>query len=343
MRRTLGRAYLSLGAAEPGDRHLERALAIFREQGDTVEAAVTEVVSSKGLVERGEFAEGERRLRLALAVLRDHPERVERDVLASAVNNLALAVTRRDPTSQEGLALMREAIALAKGSGMADAMVANLAMNLGVQLLIGGDLATSEAMLRDALDLIDRQPTVPPERGWALRQLSELMRTKGDYREAEHFGAAAVAAGATAYPASHPVQAIFKTTWGRALAYDGQPDRAEAVLLDAYARYRSMRPAGHQDFLGPQLGLGPTYRLQGRLRESEEVLREARAILSRHPALKSLTANAAGELGLTLQAQGRAAEARSLLDESYTSYRSLLGETHPYTQLALARLDGLSR
>lgn len=337
MRRTLGRAYLSLGANEEGSRHLDRAMSIFRERGDVVEMAVTDVVSSRGLLDRGQFAEGERRMRDALNVLRQYPDRVDPGVFASGINNLALALTRRDPTSAEGLQLMREAIALAKAQGLAAPAVANLAMNLGLQLLVVGDLATSEAMLRDALDLIDRQPSVPPERGWALRQLSELMRTKGDYSEAARFGAEAVEAGAKAYPADHPTQATFKTTWGRALAYDGQPDRAETVLLEAYAAYRARRPAGHQDFLGPQLGLGPAYRMQGRLRESEDVLREARRILAVNPALKSLNANAAGELGLTMQAQGRIEEARTLLDESYTTYLSLLGESHPYTRLAASR------
>ena len=338
MRRTLGRAYLSLGATDQGDEHLERALAIFRERGDSVEMAVTEVVSSKGLLDRGKFDEGERRLRAALPTLRQHTDRIEPDVLASAVNNLALTVTRRDPRSEEGLALMREAIALARNSSSTDAMAANLAVNLGLQLLIVGELDTAESMLRDALDLIDRQPSAPPERGWALRQLSELMRTKGDYAAAEGYGAAAVEAGARFLPANHPTLAVFKTTWGRALAYNGEPERAEAVLLDAYRTFRAIRPPGHQDLLGPQLGLGPTYRLQNRLPESEEILLAARQILSRHPALKSLTANAAGELGLTLRAQGRVAEAQALLEESYATYRDLLGETHPYTVLALSRL-----
>ncbi len=339
MRRTLGRAYVSLGATDQGEEHLERAMAIFGERGDSLEMAVTEVVRSKGLLDLGKFDEGERRLRAALPTLRQHQDRVEPDVLASAVNNLALAVTRRDPRSEEGLALMREAILLARDSGTSNAMAANLALNLGLQLLIVGELDTAESMLGDALDLIDRLPTVPPERGWALRQLSELMRTKGDYARAEQYGAAAVEAGAQFLPASHPTLAVFKTTWGRALAYDGQPDRAEPVLLDAYTTFRTIRPPGHQDLLGPQLGLGPTYRLQGRLRESEEILLDARRILSRHPSLKSLMAHADGELGLTLRAQGRASEAQALLEASYTAYRELLGDTHPYAVLAQSRLN----
>lgn len=46
-----------------------------------------------------------------------------------------------------------------------------------------------------------------------------------------------------------------------------------------------------------------------------------------------------GELGLTLQAQGRAAEAQALLEKSYTEFRTLLGETHPYTVMAQRRLN----
>lgn len=338
IQRTLGRSYLSLGATDQGDAHLERALAIFRERGDDVEVAVTEVVSSKGLLDLGKFDEGERRLRPALATLREHAERVDPDVLTSAVNNLALTVTRRDPRSEEGLALMREAIELARHSASSDSAAANMALNLGMQLLVVGDLATSESMLRNALDLIDRRPSEPPERAWALRHLSELMRTKGNYAEAARYGAASVEAGAKFLPANHPTLAVFKTTWGRALAYDGQAERAESVLLDAYTTLRGIRPPGHQDLLGPQLGLGPAYRFQGRLRESEAILLEAREILSRHPALLSLHANVAGELGLTLRAQGRTSEAQALLENSYATYRKLLGDAHPYTELARSRL-----
>jgi serine/threonine-protein kinase len=339
MRRTLGRSYLSLGLIDEGDAHLERALALFRERGDALEMAVTEVVLSKGLLDSGEFAEGERRLWPALATLRAHADRVEPDVLASAVNNLALAVTRRDPRSAEGLDLMREAIALARRGGTAAAGAANLALNLGMQLLVVGDLAASESMLRDALDLIDRQTPEPPERAWALRQLSELMRTKGNYDEAERYGAGAVSAGAAFLPPDHPTLAVFKTTWGRALAAAGQADRAESALLEAYATFSGLRPPGHQDLLGPQLGLGAAYRRQGRLVESEAILLDAREILSRHPTLLSLQANAAGELGLTLRAEGRTAEATALLQNSFATYQKLLGDGHPYTELARTRLE----
>ena len=179
MRRTLGRAYLSLGATDQGDEHLERALAIFRERGDSVEMAVTEVVRSKGLLDLGKFDEGERRLRSALPTLRQHTDRIAPDVLASAVNNLALTVTRRDPRSEEGLALMREAIALARNSSTTDAMAANLAVNLGLQLLVSASRHRRVDAARRTRS--DRSAAVArPERGWALRQLSELMRTKGD-------------------------------------------------------------------------------------------------------------------------------------------------------------------
>lgn len=81
------------------------------------------------------------------------------------------------------------------------------------------------------------------------------------------------------------------------------------------------------------------YRLQGRLRESERYLREARASVAATSML-SVMAGIAGELGMTLRASGRTTEAAALLEESHLGFKALLGDAHPFTVRALARLRG---
>ena len=111
-----------------------------------------------------------------------------------------------------------------------------------------------------------------------------------------------------------------------------------SVLADSLAHYQRIRPPGHLDLVYALVPVGALERAEGRLQESERVLREARKILLKNPTQKDLNAWAAGERGLTLRALGKSAEADALLKESYDRYRELFGESHPLTKLAQSRL-----
>lgn len=53
-----------------------------------------------------------------------------------------------------------------------------------------------------------------------------------------------------------------------------------------------------------------------------------------------MSAGTAGELGLTLRAIGNRLAAEALLAGSHAGFKTLLGDAHPYTRRALARLNG---
>jgi tetratricopeptide (TPR) repeat protein/predicted Ser/Thr protein kinase len=340
MRRTLGATYVGLGATEDAERHLVRALELFRAQGDAYGVAATQNSRGLGLVRAGHFAEAEAALREAQAYVLAGGDAADPELRLTVASDLALALTSQRPGHPEALMLMREAIDVADRQGVNRAGTALVLQNLGLQLTIAGRLEDAETALREALRRMDSLPAPPPERNAVLRSLSELMRTVENYPEAERFGAAAVAGAARDFPADTVMQPAFKTTWGRALVGTGQLDHARTVLLDALADFRRFRPDTHTDLAGVRLGLGAVYRMQGQLRASEQILRQARAIMLANPRQQSMAAGTAGELGLTLRAIGNRSEAAALLAESHAGFKALLGDAHPYTRRALARLNG---
>ncbi len=339
MQRTIAATYIGLGASDAGERHLDRALELYRRLGDAYGIAV--VAHSKGTIlnQRGRPSEAEAHLREAFAYARSRDEHDDPEFRFGVAADLALALTTQRPADLEALALLRESIALADRIGLNPGGTAVALQNLGLQLLVGGQLKESEATLRDAVRRLEALPSPPPNRFAGMRNLSELMRTVGNYPEAVRFGAAAAEGAAREYPADHVYQPSFKTTWGRALVANGDVERGRLVLLDALEDFRRFRPDNHPELSGTRLGLGMAYRLQGRLRESERYLREARASVAATSML-SVMASIAGELGMTLRASGRTTEANALLNESYTSFKTRLGDAHPYTIQALARLRG---
>jgi tetratricopeptide (TPR) repeat protein len=340
MQRTIGITYVGLGATDDGERHLSRALTLYRAQDDARGIAITQNSRGLGLIRGGHFPEAEAALREAAAYVQSLGEDEDHELRMTVASDLALSLTSQQPGHPEALTLMRNAIVAADRHAVNPGGIAVLVQNLGLQLTIAGQLDEAEVRLRDALRRMDALSTPPPERNAVLRSLSELMRTIENYPEAERFGAAAVAGAARDYPANHVVQPAFKGTLGRALVGTGQLDRARAVLLDALADFRRFRPETHPDLTGVRLGLGAVYRMQGHLRDSERILRDARAVMLANPGNKSMSAGTAGELGLTVRALGRRAEAQALLAESHAGFKAVLGDAHPYTRRALARLQG---
>jgi len=340
MRRTLGRTYLGIGVLDRAESQFDRALTLYRQRGDLSGAASTLALQGRLRVLRGEWAAAAPFLREAVSIERSRGAGADPAVLTDALNNLALTITSNRPADPEAIALLRESVRIADEHGLQSANVVAMAQALGNQLLIGGALAESETVLRDALARADRLAPDHPTRLYVLRSLSELLRTRGLADEAARIGQEAAEGAARAWPPDYPFQWSFLTTWGRALALTNDLDRAMTVLLDAEARARKIRAPGHSDFAAIRLGVGTVWRRRGDLARAESVLREALGILAKYPEIRHTRAHILGELGLTLRAAGRVAEGVALLKESHDIYLELLGEQHPYTLKARARLDG---
>ena len=120
-----------------------------------------------------------------------------------------------------------------------------------------------------------------------------------------------------------------------------QVEEGERVLIEALDLFLKVRPKGHVETTGTQMGLGAAYRRQGRLELSERILREAQAALALAP--QQVKAGVLGELGLTLRARGQTGESQALLQQSHDIFVSYLPATHPYVLMAKARLEGATQ
>ncbi len=340
MRRTLGRTYIGLGAADAALPHLQRALALYEVQGDAFGIASSKELLGEHLLQTGDFKGAEALCREAVAYVRSRGAEADPELHLIATNDLAVAILYQRPGDPEALSLLRESVEVADRYRLNPGGTSVVVSNIGALLLQMGETDEAEAALNDALRRMDALPAQPPERLMVLNTLSVLSRISGNYVDAERQSAAAVEMMARSWPDGHPLAPVVRGNWGRALVSLGQLDRGQAVLLDAYERFTRIRPAGHPDLVGPLTGLGVVYRLQGDPQKSAQVLREAQDIMRRYPDIRDRAAAVAGELGVTLRALGRTNEADALLKESYDTFRAAFGDSYPLTVQALARMQG---
>lgn len=340
LRRTLGRTYIGLGVVDQALPHLNRALTLYQGEADAFGIAFTQMLLGEHRIRTGDFKAAEGFLRESIAYVRSRGSLADPELHLIATNDLAVALNYQQPGHAEAVALLRESLEVSDRSGLNRAGASVVVHNLAFLALRNGQIDEAEVLLRDALRRMNALPVDVPERSLVHRTQSDLFFQRGNYAEAERQAAAAVEGAARMLPADHPIQPVYQAAWGRTLVAAGRLEQGRTVLRQAFASISKMRPAGHIDLVASLIGLGSVDRLQGRLNESEQLLRQARAIVVQHPAYTEHTAAAAAELGLTLGALGKTSEAFELLKESHAVLRAAYGDEHPLTQQALARLQG---
>jgi serine/threonine-protein kinase len=338
IRRVIGQTYLSVGALDQAAPQFEKALASSTAHGDAFGTAVAEGLIGSLLTARGDFKGAEPHHRRAVAYYRTDGLNQDPIFRSGALGELANSIIYQRPGDAEAIALYRESIAIADRVGSLQASV-NL-HNLAVTLVRSGNLTDGEVAVRESLRRMDATPWPVPERASALRTLAVLLFQQGRYAEAEPLAHEAVEFAIKTRPPNHPLLPNNKAWWGRVLIANGDGERGRAVSQEAFEGYSQIRPAGHQDLVLPLIGLGAAHRVLGKLHESERFLRDAEVIIRKFPAQRDRIADMAGELGLTLRALGRAAEADTLLRESHDILQRAYGDAHPLTKQAKARLTG---
>lgn len=339
MHRTLGRTYLGLGDAERAEAQVAAALQLYRAHGDQPGIAFTEALRGELGLLTGDYRSAEDRLRGVLAyVRREGTAAVDPELFMMATNDLGVAISSQRPGDAEAIALKREALAAVDRAGTTPDAAAIAVSNIAVDLLAAGRLVEAERTFRDALARVDALSAPPPERVVIHCGLSTVLRIRGDAAGAVQQATLGLRGVEQVWGRRYFRWGACASTLGRALVAADQTARAATVLRQAYDTYREFRPADHPDLTVSLIGLGIVARRQGDLAASRRHLQRARDILRAKPQLRERAAEAAGELGLTLQAMGRRDEGRALIAESYGTLHTLFGDDHPSTRLALSRL-----
>ena len=121
--------------------------------------------------------------------------------------------------------------------------------------------------------------------------------------------------------------------------------RAEEALSDAVTLRLEVSGPSHKDTLTARHNLAALFRLTGREKQAETLLREALATArASHGSMDAITAQALNALGLLLkssQVPSRRAEARRLYEEALNIRSSTLGDAHPDTIVSMVNLAEL--
>ncbi len=336
IRLSLGATYAGLNVPDAAREHLEQALDIARRLGLAKEAATAQRHLTTTYLSSGNPQEAERQARPALEYARAHSDADPESHFILA-NDLSLALSnqgRRD----EGRRFLQEAADVVERHDIRSGGAAAVVHNLGVDFSLQGDLARAEQYMRRSAAMMESMPSLPAEHAMALRTLADLLLIQQRDTEALELALRAAAEAERVWPDTHPHRHSVRMTLGNALTAAGRPAEGRDALRAAIAGWERIRPPGHIETMTPLIGLATAERALGHLAEALAIARRAERGLDRYPKFTSRGA-AAREVGLTLRAMGREAEARVALQRSYDVYRSIAGEQHPNTKAALARLD----
>ncbi len=281
---------------------------------------------------------------------RDDGERVfgpddPRTVLAIAT----LASVRKDQDRiDEAQTLFDEALRRLERSGQtALPLYATVLNDLGVMYLIQEDFAKAEGYLQRAVDS-DRGSTEPAaldERARTLANLAQAARGRGDLDRADALYRQAQPVLEALYPEGGPHLAVILNNRARLAWVRGNKDGAITLQTEAVAMHRRSFKGDHVMVLVPMTNLARQALDTGKLDLAAEWSEKAAAMADRLYPDKShhYQVNALAALVATRLAQGRMADAASLLQRTRTLLASLENapvSTRDYVDTLVARVCG---
>ncbi|MBX3407928.1 MAG: serine/threonine protein kinase [Phycisphaeraceae bacterium] len=333
----LGLLYRQQGRREEAQRELREALDLRTKLFGAQHAATAAVRNNLGLVERdmGRLDEAEASFAAALAAQRatlvaNHPD------IANTINNLA-AVLQERGKYDEAESKFREAITSQRAAlGQESPDVANTLGNLGEMLRQRGRFADAEPAAREALAI--RRKLLGNDHPQTLASIGNvalLLQDKGDLNGAELLLREALE---IARKAKAPD--VFVDLLSLANLLNDKQDfaAAEPLAREALEKAAAVLPAGHAEVGKCELLLGRVLTESGRAAEGEGHLRRALDIFrAKLPAADWRIPQTESALGGCLMAQGRLDEAGTLVTESWTKIRDVLGAAHLRTRQAAER------
>ncbi len=341
VRRLLARTYLGMGVNQPALSQIDRARAVYSAAGDSDGVRSMDVLHGTALLQDGAYEPAERVLRGVVDDMRDDWDAVDPEERFIALNELARAVIGQRQADREAAALFDEAVRVADAHGVHAAGAAVALANLGVATAYQGRQDEAQAMFEDARRRMEALRVAPVELGNVYEYLGSMARVSGHTEEAVRYAALAVEQATRRRPKGHEAHAWAWLALGRAYAVAGDLAKAHETLLEAERRMVEARPSGHHDFEGPWTALGVACRERGDLEASRRWLEQGRAVITPHPGLSGRIGENALELGLTLEALGRRAEARALAVEAHAAFARMYGDAHRATIRARSLIERL--
>ncbi len=121
--------------------------------------------------------------------------------------------------------------------------------NWGAAMQNGGDLAGSEPILREVIELLARHPALEAEDyvPAARNALGKALNERGEYAEADQLFEAALADRRKRYGPAHEEIALSLGDWGETLMNRGELEAAEGLLAEQVQMQERLLPAGHPE------------------------------------------------------------------------------------------------
>jgi tetratricopeptide (TPR) repeat protein len=346
IRVTLGNAYRELGEYAEAQKHLERALALWKQQKGAEHAETLGAMEALGQLytERGQFGEAEALLRPALAGFRlalgpDH------HCTLVCMNNLAVLNKERGQFGEAEM-LYKQALAGFRREPVPDhrntlACMRNLAQLYKHQGQYDDAEQNCKQLLEDARSRLGADHPVTLD---AMDLLATLAYLRGRYDEAEVLTKQVVVRKRAKLGLDHPQTLISMSNLATLYHTRKRYDEAEVLFKQVVERKQTKLGPDHPQTLTSMNNLAALYRDCGRYDEAEsvekEVLERSRTKLGPdHP----LTLTSMGNLAIIYQDRGRLEEAEPLHKQALELDRAKLGAVHPDTLVSMNNLACLYR
>lgn len=289
---------------------------------------------------QAEFTEAEPHFVAAVTIARD-AKPFDEAHLASALGRYGRFLRQQD-RFEEAEPMLREALAVQRRVfGAVHPTVASSARNLASMLRDLGKYDAADTLYLEAIRL--RRQLYGPESqdvALTLNSYASMLESHGDVDSALAVAGTALHILEKVHTAPHPDLAAAHSNMGVMLNSVGRSDEAIVEYRRSLALLDVLLPADHPNRAFPLLLLAGIHADRSQYRLAEPLQRRALAIRRASlPATHRHLAEAAGDLGATLAATGRRAEARPLLEEAYRILREGLGDNDGRTKRAKERLE----
>ncbi|KAI1739644.1 hypothetical protein F4680DRAFT_131809 [Xylaria scruposa] len=255
------------------------------------------------------------------------------------VNNLGALYARQGKLSEAESIYLRALRGYEKASGPDHESTLDTVNNLGNLYIHQGKPSEAKSMYLRALRGYERAWGPDHESTLdTVNNLGALYAGQDRPLKAERMYLRALRGKEKAWGPDHESTLDTVNNLGTLYANQGKLSEAEGMYLRALQGYEKVHRPNHVSTLDTANNLGNLYAKQNRLPEAEDMLLRARQgyqeaigprdIIRHRPAFLNLWS-----LGELLSAQGKPAEAKTLLEKAYTGLEALLGPSHKHVQI----------